>query len=49
MEAKFYVFTVPYSEERKANFATLQLHGEALMWWDHFKSMQPTGHEITWG
>jgi hypothetical protein len=31
-----------------ASFATLQLRGEALMWWEHFKSMQPARHEITW-
>jgi hypothetical protein len=46
-EAKFSAFVLPCSEERKASFATLQLHGEALMWWEHFKSMQPAGHEIT--
>jgi hypothetical protein len=48
IEAKFSAFTLPCSEERKANFATLQHWGEALMWWEHFKSMQPTGHEVTW-
>jgi hypothetical protein len=32
----------------KENFTTLQLRGEALMWWEHFKSMQPAGHEVTW-
>jgi hypothetical protein len=26
----------------------LQLRGEALMWWEHFKIMQPAGHEVTW-
>jgi predicted GIY-YIG superfamily endonuclease len=34
---------MPCSEENKANFASLQLRGEALMWWDHFKSMQQGG------
>ena len=48
IEAKFSVFVLPCSEERKANFAALQLHGEALLWWEHYKSMQPAGHEITW-
>jgi hypothetical protein len=48
IEAKFSTFTLPCSKERKANFATLQLRGEALMWWEHFKSMQPAGHEVTW-
>jgi hypothetical protein len=44
IEAKFSAFTLPCFEEHKANFATLQLRGEALMWWEHFKSMQPAGH-----
>jgi hypothetical protein len=48
IEAKFSAFTLPCSEECKANFAILQLHGEALMWWEHFKSMQPVGHDVTW-
>jgi hypothetical protein len=48
IEAKFFAFTLPCSEECKANFATLQLQGEALMWWEHFKSMQPAGHKVTW-
>jgi hypothetical protein len=34
-------------EENKANFAALQLRGEAVMWWDHFKTMQQ-GHAVTW-
>jgi hypothetical protein len=48
IEAKFSAFVLPCSEERMASFATLQLCGEALMWWEHFKSMQPAGHEVTW-
>jgi hypothetical protein len=40
IEAKFSAFVLPCSEENKANFTALQLRGEALMWWDHFKSMQ---------
>jgi hypothetical protein len=47
IEAKFSAFVLPCSEENKANFAALQLRGEALMWWDHFKSMQ-RGHAVTW-
>jgi hypothetical protein len=46
--AKFSAFVLPCSEEHKASFASLQLRGEALMWWEHFKTMQPAGHEITW-
>jgi hypothetical protein len=32
IEAMFAVFTLPYSEERKAKLAALQLRGSALMW-----------------
>jgi hypothetical protein len=39
IEAKFSAFVMPCSEENKANSAALQLRGEALMWWDHFKTM----------
>jgi hypothetical protein len=48
IEDKFSAFVLPCSEESKANFAALQLRGEALMWWEHFKSMQRPGHEVTW-
>jgi hypothetical protein len=37
IEAKFSAFVLPCSEEHKSSFAALQLHGEALMWWEHFK------------
>jgi hypothetical protein len=47
IEAKFSTFVMPCSEENKANFAALQLHGEAIMWWDHFKTMQQ-GRAVTW-
>jgi hypothetical protein len=47
IEAKFSTFVIPCSEENKANFAALQLRGEALMWWDHFKTMQQ-GRAVTW-
>jgi hypothetical protein len=33
IKAKFSAFVMPCSEENKANFAALQLRGEALMWW----------------
>jgi hypothetical protein len=47
IEAKFSAFVMPCSKENKANFVALQLRGEALMWWDHFKTMQQ-GHAVTW-
>jgi hypothetical protein len=48
IEAKLDVLTSPCSEERKVKFAAMYLRGPALLWWDHFKMMQPNGHEITW-
>jgi hypothetical protein len=47
IEAKFSALVMPCSEENKANFTALQLRGEALMWWDHFKSMQRR-RAVTW-
>jgi hypothetical protein len=47
IETKLSAFVLPSSEENKANFATLQLRGEALFWWDHFKSMQRE-RAVTW-
>jgi hypothetical protein len=44
IEAKFSAFVMPCSKENKANFAALQLRGEALMWlsygppWAHYLS-----------
>jgi hypothetical protein len=48
IEAKFSVFTLPYSEDRKASFVTLQLRGAALIWWENFKTLILAGHQITW-
>jgi hypothetical protein len=38
---------LPCSEERKASFAALQLHGATLIWWENFKTMILAGHQIT--
>jgi hypothetical protein len=48
IEAMFTVFTLPCSKGRKAKFTALQLRGSALMWWEHYKSMQQPGYEIPW-
>jgi hypothetical protein len=48
IEAKLDVLTLPCSKEPKASFAAQQLHGPALIWWDHYKMMQQAGHVITW-
>jgi hypothetical protein len=47
LEVMFSIFSLPCSEKYKAGFTTQQLRGEALIWWEHFKSMQPQGHQIT--
>jgi hypothetical protein len=47
IEAKFSAFVMPCFEENKANFTALQLRGEALMWWDHFRTI-PQGRVVTW-
>jgi hypothetical protein len=48
IEAKFSVFSLPCSEERKASFAALQLRSAVLIWCENFKTMIPAGHQITW-
>jgi hypothetical protein len=48
IEGMFTVFTLPCSEGRKSKFSELQLCGSALMWWEHYKSMQQPEYEITW-
>jgi hypothetical protein len=48
IEAKLDVLTLPCSEERMVKFAAMYLRGPALLWWDHFKMMQPNGHGIMW-
>ena len=29
-------------------FASHQLRGAALSWWENFRAMQPAGHTVTW-
>jgi hypothetical protein len=48
IEVMFEVFTLPCLEACKAKFAALQLRGFALMWWEHYKSIQQPEYEITW-
>jgi hypothetical protein len=48
IEAKFSVFVLPCFEEHKDSFTALQLRGAALLWWEHYKSMIPKGHQVTW-
>ena len=48
IESKFDLLTVPCSEANKARFATQQLHGLVRLWWDHYNSMLPADHVVTW-
>ena len=36
-------------EHEKALFASLQLQGAALSWWESFLAMKPEGQDVTWG
>ena len=35
-------------DREKALFASHQLRGAALSWWENFRAMQPAGHTVTW-
>ena len=48
IESKFDLLTVPCSEANKARFATQQLRGLVRLWCDHYNSMLPADHVITW-
>jgi hypothetical protein len=48
MEFKFPLLTGDCPDDTKARFAAQQLCGSAQTWWDHFRAMLPTGHEVSW-
>ena len=35
-------------DHEMVRFASHQLRGAALSWWENFRAMQPAGHTITW-
>ena len=35
-------------EHEKALFASHQLEGAALSWWEGYLALQPAGHTVTW-
>ena len=47
-ESMFSLLVVPCSDVNKALFAAQQLHGTARLWWDHYNSLFPDDHIITW-
>jgi hypothetical protein len=48
VESKFHLLTGDCPHDTKARFAAQQLRGPARTWWDHFRAMLPTGHEVSW-
>jgi hypothetical protein len=48
VESKFPLLTGDCPDDTKARFAAQQLRGPARTWWDHFRTMLPAGHEVTW-
>jgi hypothetical protein len=48
IESKFALLSAPRSDENKALFTAQQLRSTARIWWDHYYSMQPAGHVVTW-
>jgi hypothetical protein len=48
IESKFTLLSTPCSDANKALFAAQQLHSTARIWWDHYYTMQPAGHFVTW-
>jgi hypothetical protein len=48
IESKFALLSAPCSEANKALCAAQQLRGTACIWWDHYYTMQPEGHVVTW-
>jgi hypothetical protein len=48
VESKFPLLTGACPDDTKARFAAQQLCGPAWTWWDHFRAMLPTDHEVTW-
>jgi hypothetical protein len=48
VESKFPLLTGDCPDDTKARFAAQQLCGPARTWWDHFRTMLPAGHEVSW-
>jgi hypothetical protein len=48
VESKFPLLTRACPDAAKTRFAAQQLRGPTRTWWDHFLSMQPADHVVTW-
>jgi hypothetical protein len=48
VESKFPLLTGACLDAMKTRFAAQQLHGHTRTWWDHFLTMLPTDHVVTW-
>jgi hypothetical protein len=49
VESKFPLLTGACPDGTKTHIAAQQLHGPARTWWDHFRTMLPANHVVTWG
>jgi hypothetical protein len=48
VESKFPLLTGDCPDDTKARFAAQQLRGPDRTWWDHFHTMLPAGHKVSW-
>jgi hypothetical protein len=48
VESKFPLLMGDCPDDTKTCFAAQQLHGPGQTWWDHFCTMLPAGHEVSW-
>jgi hypothetical protein len=48
VESKFPLLTGACLDAAKTRFAAQQLRGPARTWWDHFHTMLPADHVVTW-
>jgi hypothetical protein len=48
IELKFALLSARCLDANKALFVAQQLCGTARIWWDHYLTMQPAGHIVTW-
>jgi hypothetical protein len=48
VESKFPLLTGACPEAAKTRFIAQQLRGPTRTWWDHFLTMLPANHVVTW-
>jgi hypothetical protein len=48
VESKFSLLTGACPDDTKTRFVAQQFRGPVRTWWDHFRAMLPTDHEVAW-